>query len=426
MCRSCGPWRESVHHPACMPAPTVLLCMGTRPEIIKMAPVYHALADSPLRPVVLHTGQHSDIAWPLYEFFGMAPDVELDLTRERPSLGHLNARLLDAVDGVISEVGAEAVLVHGDTSSALAAAMASFYAGTPVGHVEAGLRSGNPMDPFPEEMNRTVIAKLARWHFAPTRRAVGHLVREGCAPGAISLTGNTVVDAVRDALARTPERVGPREAEGGRTVLVTMHRRENWGRPIEEVARAVGEAVRAHPDLRVVWPMHPNPDVRAAVRRGLGAADLGPAVARVELSEPLDYAPMLHALRDAWLVLTDSGGIQEEAAALDRPVLVLRRTTERPELIEAGGGALVGTDHATVLSWLTGLATDPVAYGALRCPTNPYGDGRAGERVAAVLAEALAHRAEAVAPSRPEPLPAAPPARLVVSRLPSVRPFATA
>lgn len=383
-----------------MARPTVLLCMGTRPEIIKMAPVYHALADSLLRPVVLHTGQHDSIAWPLYRFFGMEPDRVLDLTRERPSLGHLNAQLLDAVDGVLSDEGAEAVLVHGDTSSALSAAMAAFYAGAPIGHVEAGLRSGNPTDPFPEEMNRTVIARLARWHFAPTRRAVRNLIGEGVQPSGVSLVGNTVVDAVHHGLgvigdggwvpAGLPDDVAA-WATGGRLALVTMHRRENWGRPIVDVAEAIAEAVAATPDLRVLWPVHPNPAVREAVAAGVERAGLSAEAAdRLRRIEPLDYPAMLWALRQSWLVLTDSGGIQEEAAALDRPVLVLRKTTERPELIEAGGGALVGASGDAVRAWLRDLTTDAEVYGTLRCETNPYGDGRAADRIADVLTRELA------------------------------------
>ncbi|WP_095514469.1 non-hydrolyzing UDP-N-acetylglucosamine 2-epimerase [Rubrivirga sp. SAORIC476] len=408
-----------------MPRSTVLLCMGTRPEIIKMAPVYHALRGGPLTPVVLHTGQHDSIAWPLYQFFGMEPDRVLDLTRERPSLGHLNAQLLDALDGVLDAENAEAVLVHGDTSSALSAAMAAFYAGAPVGHVEAGLRSGNPTDPFPEEMNRTVIARLATWHFAPTHRAVRNLVREGVRPESISLVGNTVVDAVHHGLgvigsgSWVPSGLPADTAEwtrSGRLALVTMHRRENWGRPIEEVAAAIAEAVLATPDLRVLWPVHPNPAVGAAVQAGLDRAGLSAAArARIRLVEPLDYPAMLWALRRSWLVLTDSGGIQEEAAALDRPVLVLRQTTERPELIEAGGGVLVGASGDAVRGWLRDLTTRPDAYAALRCETNPYGDGTAGEQIAATLADEVAHRATTgmpriPAPSAPHvgPLPPAP------------------
>ena len=398
--------------------PAVLLCMGTRPEIIKMAPVYHALVGGPLRPVVVHTGQHEAVAWSLYRFFGMAPDHALDLRRERPSLGHLSAQLLDGLDGILGAERARAVLVHGDTSSALAAALAAFYAGVPVGHVEAGLRSGDPANPFPEEMNRTLIARLARWHFAPTSGAARNLLREGVAPSAVLPVGNTIVDAVGLGLgALAGPGATPRALEGlgawsrgKRLALVTMHRREHWSGPIEDVARAVAESARLH-DLRVLWPVHPNPRVADAVRAGLAAVPTD----RVRLVEPLDYPAMLWALRRAWVVLTDSGGVQEEAAALGRPVLVLRHTTERPELVEAGGGALVGPSGAAVRAWLRDLVTQPARYAALRSAENPYGDGRTGERIAAVLAREVAG-AHVEAPAA-FPLPTVAPLRLATPAL---------
>ena len=416
-----------------MTRPTVLLSMGTRPEIIKMAPVYHALRGGPLRPVVVHTGQHRDLAWSLYRFFGMTPDHTLDLTRHRTTLGHLNAQLLDATDAVLAREDAQAVLVHGDTSSALSAAMAGFYAGVPVGHVEAGLRSGDPANPFPEEMNRTMIARLARWHFAPTPGAVRNLRREGVAPEAITRVGNTVVDAVQFGLGRLAEVEGvpvglPADAEawldGGELVLVTMHRRENWGAPIEDVAAAVVETARAHPHLRVLWPVHPNPEVRSAVRRGLargaagGAASAAGASERIRLVEPLSYPALLWALGRSWLVLTDSGGIQEEAAALGRPVLVLRTTTERPEVIEAGGGALIGPSGVSVRAWVHDLAGDPGAHAALTCDRNPYGDGQTGRRIAAVLAREIGRPA----PAASGPTDEAPATRTAVTPLPGLFP----
>ncbi|MEM1042532.1 MAG: UDP-N-acetylglucosamine 2-epimerase (non-hydrolyzing) [Bacteroidota bacterium] len=387
-----------------MPANTVLLCMGTRPEIIKMAPVYHALKASSLRPVVLHTGQHSDMAWPLYDFFEMTPDLALDLARERPTLGHLSARLLDTLDEVMVESEAVAMLVHGDTSSTLAAALAAFYAGIPVGHVEAGLRSHNGRDPFPEEKNREIVARLARWHFAPTSRAVGNLMREGCVPKHVHLVGNTIVDAAQrglEAILDVPEQHEDSDAlfdddmaewaSRGRLVLVTAHRRENWGRPISEVAAAVGALAARHPGIRFLWPLHPNPAVRSAVAFGLQMGGMQTAD-RIRLSKPLSYPQMLWALRKSWLVMTDSGGIQEEAAALDRPVLVLRKTTERPELIEAGGGALVGTERYALEAWVNELITDEAFYGRMQCLENPYGDGKTAPRIAAILERDLARQ----------------------------------
>ena len=411
-----------------MARPTVLLSMGTRPEIIKMAPVYHALRGGPLQPVVVHTGQHRDLAWSLYRFFGMVPDRTLDLRRHRATLGHLNAQLLDATDEVLTRENAQAVLVHGDTSSALSAAMAGFYAGVPVGHVEAGLRSGDLANPFPEEMNRTMIARLARWHFAPTQGAVRNLRREGVAPEAISRVGNTGVDAVRFGLGRLAEVEGvpvglPADAEtwlaDGELVLVTMHRRENWGAPIEDVAASVVETARAHPHLRVLWPVHPNPEVQSAVRRGLargaGASGVG---GRIRLVEPLSYPALLWALSRSWLVMTDSGGLQEEAAALGRPVLVLRATTERPEVIEAGGGALIGPSGVSVRAWVRDLAGDPDAHAALTCDENPYGDGRSGCRIAAVMAAEIGRPSPAASGPTDEAPATSPP----VTRLPTPGP----
>ena len=361
-----------------------------------MAPVFHALEGSPLRPVVVHTGQHGEVAWDLYRFFGMEPTHALDLTRERPSLGHLNAQLLDSLDRVVGAERAAAVLVHGDTSSALAAAMAAYYAGVPVGHVEAGLRSGDLDNPFPEEMNRTLISRMARWHFAPTPGAVGNLRRERVPADRVALVGNTIVDAVRhgtaalDAMpgrpAGLPDDVRAWVSDAD-LVLVTMHRRENWGAPIEDVAEAVGETARAHPGLRFLWPVHPNPAVSAAVDRGLGRA--GETGDRVRLTGPLSYPGLLWALRRSWLVLTDSGGIQEEAAALGRPVLVLRTTTERPELIDAGGGVLIGPSGVAVRAWVHELSGDAATYGALAGAENPYGDGLTGRRISEFLVREL-------------------------------------
>ena len=389
-------------------APTVLLCMGTRPEIIKMAPVYRALAAGPIRPVVVHTGQHGEMAWELYRFFGMVPDHALALERERPTLGHLSARLLDGLDRVIAAEAADAVLVHGDTSSALAAAMAAFYAGVPVGHVEAGLRSGDLDDPFPEEMNRTLIGRIARWHFAPTPGAVGHLRDEGVAEHAIALVGNTVVDAVQYGLDALADRDAPPDGmppdaeawlDGADLALVTMHRRENWGAPIADVAQAVAETARDHPGLRFLWPVHPNPAVREAVERGIARG--GGAGGRVRLTGPLSYPALLCALRRSWLVLTDSGGIQEEAAALDRPVLVLRQTTERPEVIEAGGGALIGPSGRSVRAWVQELAANDEAHAAFAGAANPYGDGLTGRRIADLMVRALGADRRSVARTGP-------------------------
>ena len=401
------------------PVPVVLLCMGTRPEAIKMAPVVHAIRDAGMEPLILHSGQHNAVAYEVYRFFGIQPDAHLTLDRERTSLGHLGARLLDGIDKVISRTPVAAVLVHGDTATTLAAAQAAYFNRIPIGHVEAGLRSHDDNDPFPEEKNREMVARLATWHFAPTALAARNLRDENIAEDKIYRVGNTIVDAAEWGIAQLerPEMRAPKRlltwATSGRLVLVTAHRRESWGRPIEGIARSVAELAEEHPDLRFLWPIHPNPAIRESVETGL--RDLPESMrSRVHLTSPLTYPRLLWALRQSWLVLTDSGGIQEEAAALDRPVLVLRKHTERPEIIEAGGGRLVGTDAEAIRRWVSGLATDPVAYASLRCNENPYGDGRAAVRIARVLhrelmpAEASASSPDFYLVPRPSALSAVP------------------
>ncbi len=379
----------------------VVLCMGTRPEIIKMAPVYHALRGGPLEPVVLHTGQHEEMAWPLYDFFKMQPDHRLHLQRERPSLGHLSALLMDQLDGFFAGQEAAAVLVHGDTSSALMAALAAFYHKLPVGHVEAGLRSFRDYDPFPEEKNRQLIDRIANWHFAPTEGAVENLRREGITDPSIFQVGNTVVDATRwgmehaieyyaslspDALDQVHEMV--KQVQDGRLLVVTAHRRENWGKAIEGIAEEVRSLLESHSDLHLIWPVHLNPIVRKTVKNVMGK--LAPNVeARMMLTGPLDYPQMLWLLRHAWLVLTDSGGLQEEAASLNVPVLVLRKTTERPELIEAGGGALIGTEPGTLRAWVMRLLRSEALHDRMTDIENPYGDGHSGHYIADILKNAL-------------------------------------
>jgi UDP-N-acetylglucosamine 2-epimerase len=277
------------------------------------------------------------------------------------------------------------VIVQGDTTSTLAAAQAAFFAGVPVAHVEAGLRTHDLSDPFPEEMNRVLTAQLARWHFAPTAGAALNLAREGVPGETVHVVGNTVVDAARQGVARLPAATPPE----GRRLLVTAHRRENWGAGLARIAHAVARLVAAHDDLSVLWPLHGNPAVAGAVRSALSAAS--PAVsARLQLVAPLDYPSLLQHLRQATLVLTDSGGLQEECAALSVPVAVLRASTERPELIDSGGGVLLGTDEDRIVDVTTRLLADPAALTRMRGASNPFGDGRAAERIAAVLLGAQA------------------------------------
>ncbi len=381
----------------------VLISVGTRPEIIKMAPVHRALRRRGLPVAWVHTGQHREMADTLYAFFGICPEHEVDLQRRNGGLAHLNALLLEALSEIYERVRPRAVLVHGDTTSTLASAQAAFYLDVPIGHVEAGLRTGIAREPFPEEKNREITARLARWHFAPTRQAAANLQAEGISGGDVHVVGNTAIDA---ALAGTERlqtlldggsSVLPPALEtlrlrgrGLRLVTVTAHRRENWGDGIRATARAVARLLVERPDLAVVWPVHGNPAVADVVQTELGPLAAGALQGRLILCEPLDYPALLWCLQRSELVLTDSGGIQEEGAALSRPVLVLRNTTERPELIEAGAGLLVGTDGDRIVAEVGRLLDDPAALARMRDAINPFGDGRTAERIADVLTHDLA------------------------------------
>lgn len=378
-------------------APSVLISVGTRPEIIKMAPVHAALRQRGLPVAWVHTGQHHDMADSLYQFFGITPEHTITLQRRNGSLAHLNGLLLEELSALYERLRPRAVLVHGDTTSTLASAQAAFYNDVPIGHVEAGLRTFNAREPFPEEKNRELTARLARWHFAPTAGAAANLAREGISGPRVHTVGNTAVDAALaacerlDALVAAGQPVLPAPIEwlrqhgsAWRLLTVTAHRRENWGDGITQAARAVARLLADHADLAVVWPVHGNPAVSDTVHRELGALarDLG---GRLTLCPPLDYPALLWCLRRSVLALTDSGGIQEEGAALSTPVLVLRNTTERPELIAAGAGLLVGTETDHIVQTVSALLADTAALERMRQAVNPFGDGRTAQRVAATL-----------------------------------------
>jgi len=368
-----------------MPQPTVLAVFGTRPEAIKLAPVVRALEAGPSLGVrVVATGQHRAMLDQVLAVFGIAPDHDLDVMVPGQTLPELTSRLLPPLDRVIAAEAPAAVLVQGDTTTAFAAALAAFYRRVPVGHVEAGLRTHDRYAPFPEEINRRLIGDLASWHFAPTERARDALLREGVPEGDVLVTGNTVVDALRHVLATTEAGMPAIPEEGQRLVLVTAHRRENFGRPFEALCRAVRRIADGHPDVDVCFPVHPNPNVREPVRRILAGHP------RVRLLEPLDYVAFAHLLARADLVLTDSGGIQEEAPTLGKPVLVMRDATERPEAVEAGVVELVGTDEERIVAAAARLLDDPLAYARMARAVSPYGDGRASERIVAFLAARLA------------------------------------
>lgn len=353
-----------------MSKPTVMCVFGTRPEAIKMAPVVLAIAQCPdLDLKVCVTAQHRQMLDQVLELFGIVPDDDLDLMQPGQTLPDLTSRVLTQLTPVLKARKPALVLVHGDTSTTMAASLASFYEQIPVGHVEAGLRTDDLYNPFPEEMNRRLTSQLTRLHFAPTETAVQNLRRDGIAPEGIFRTGNTVIDA----LLETARKITP-EPHAGRTLLVTAHRRENWGEPLRDICWAVRDLVERNPDVRVVFPAHLNPIVQNTAREILGGLE------RVQIIAPLDYAPFVKAMKEATLILTDSGGVQEEGPSLGKPVLVMRTTTERPEAVDAGTVRLVGVKRADILRNAQDLLDDRAAYDRMANAVNPYGDGHAARR----------------------------------------------
>jgi UDP-N-acetylglucosamine 2-epimerase (non-hydrolysing) len=368
-----------------------MVIYGTRPEAIKLAPVVRALADhDALTPEVVVTGQHREMLDQVNDFFGITPDVDLDLMIHGSSVNAIARRVLAAMEEQFDAGRPDAVVVQGDTTSAFAASLAAFLAHVPVVHVEAGLRTRNLRSPFPEEANRRLTGVVADLHLAPTTTARANLLAESVDPARILVTGNTVVDAlhwaVRQPVVFTDPRVAALGAQSGAQrplLLVTTHRREAWGRRMAAAMAGLGDVAAAHPELDVLLPMHRNPVVRDAVRESLGDR------ANVVLTEPLAYAEFAHVMARAHLVVTDSGGIQEEAPSLGKPVLVMRDTTERPEGVDAGTVRLVGTDREAVRTETERLLTDPAAYAAMATAVNPYGDGHAAGRCVAAIAGLL-------------------------------------
>ena len=355
----------------------VMVVAGTRPEAIKLAPVVRRLrAVAGLAVRLVATGQHRELLAQALGEFDLVADVDLDLMRPDQSLADLTARALVALDRTIAAEAPDLILAQGDTTTVLASALASFYRRVPFGHVEAGLRTGNLDRPFPEEGNRVLAGRLAALHFAPTAAARRNLLGEGVAAGAIHLTGNTGIDALRWAVESLP----PLAAHDGRTILVTAHRRENFGAPLEEICAAIGDLVDRHATAWVVISVHPNPAVRSVIRDRLGATG------RVRLVDPVGYREFVALMRSSFLILTDSGGIQEEGPSLGIPVLVLRDETERPEAVAAGTVRLVGADRGAIVAAVARLWDDPAAYRAAATAANPYGDGFAAERIARVVA----------------------------------------
>jgi UDP-N-acetylglucosamine 2-epimerase (non-hydrolysing) len=370
-------------------AKKVLCVFGTRPEAIKMAPVVLALDASPdFEPVVAVTAQHRSMLDQVLETFAITPDHDLGIGRDNQTLGDITRRALAGIERLIAGVEPDLVVLQGDTTTAFTAALAGFYARVPVAHVEAGLRTGDPMSPYPEEVNRRLISQLAALHLAPTPSAATNLVAQGINPGTVVCTGNTVIDALNWTVAQ-PERAESAllrdlASDGRRLILVTVHRRESWGAPITRVARALATVARANPDVLVVVPVHKNPVVRQSVVPVLGD------VANVRLVEPVPYGDFAHVMRRSHLIVTDSGGIQEEAPSLGKPVLVLRKVTERLEAVAAGSTELIGTEEAYVARRVQDLLSDPVGYARMARAQNPYGDGRAAARSVAAMRWLLA------------------------------------
>lgn len=357
-----------------------------------MAPVVQELSRSDKLSVrVCVTAQHRQMLDQVLELFDIRPDHDLDLMRPNQTLDAVTAGVLTGIGKVLDEERPDVVLVHGDTTTTLAASLAAFYRRLPLGHVEAGLRSGNLMAPWPEEMNRRVATLATRFHFAPTETSKANLLREGVPEAHIHITGNTVIDALLETAGKTrePDRRSELDArfpyldEGKRLVLVTGHRRENFGAGFENICGALLDIARAHP-VQIVYPVHPNPSVREPVERLLGGNDA------IHLIDPLDYEPFVHLMDRAHLIITDSGGVQEEAPSLGKPILVMRETTERPEAVDAGTVILVGTDRGRIVDETSRLLTDQNHYGRMAQAINPYGDGKAASRIRKIVEEELA------------------------------------
>ena len=377
----------------------IVISIGTRPEIIKMAPVYWALKRMGATPILLHTGQHDELAYPLYDFFGLKPDIDITIQRNATSTSNdlvdLHTLLLQKIAPVIGEIKPDIVAVHGDTLSAMVSAWIAFSYKIEIAHVEAGLRSYHKYQPFPEEKNREIIGRLADFHFAPTTLAKQNLLNEGILASMIHVVGNTIVDAVTFGLEKLTtssfselaitnkqvKQILSDMSDKSKMILVTVHRRENLPQSIQSIVRALGELLKNNPEFLVIWPVHANHLVKEAV---YGEYEkLAPELRkRMYLTVPLNYPDFLHVLQCAWIIMTDSGGIQEEAAVLHKPVLILRNTTERPEIIGCGIGMLVGTTYEKIIATVTKIMTDNILY---HNTPNPFGDGKSADKIAHIL-----------------------------------------
>ena len=363
----------------------VLVVFGTRPEAIKMAPLVKALhAHSKIEAKVCVTAQHREMLDQVLSLFEIEPDYDLDIMKSGQTLTDITGKILKGMESVLLDCKPDAVLVHGDTTTTLSAALAAFYQKIPVGHVEAGLRTQNIYSPWPEEVNRQLTSVITRWHFSPTEKSRKNLLAENVESESIMVTGNTVIDALHEVIRRL-DMLPDLRAElidqfsfldnDKRTILVTGHRRESFGGGFERVCNALVEIAEKFPDAQIVYPVHLNPNVREPVNRFLKNID------NIHLIEPLEYIPFVYLMSQSYFILTDSGGVQEEAPSLGKPVLVLRETTERPEAVEAGTVRLVGTDVEKIVNESVLLMKDENAYNEMAYAHNPYGDGKACERI---------------------------------------------
>ncbi len=360
----------------------ILIAFGTRPEFIKLAPVIFELRRHPdhFETILLATAQHRGLLDQMMNLFGLEPDIDLDLMTPNQTLGRLTGKILASVQDAFQKTRPDLLIVQGDTTTAMAAALAAFYLGIPVAHVEAGLRTGDPRNPFPEEVNRRIISVIAGLHFAPTENAARNLRREGIREDRIFITGNTVVDALKFMIPQLRKvRLPLKPMRNGRLLLVTAHRRENFGRPLENICLALRDLQEKFDDIEIVYPVHPNPNVGLVAERILGGRP------RIHLLKPLDYLVLLRLMKESFFILTDSGGIQEEAPVFGKPVLVLRKVTERPEGVRAGVSRIVPPERLVIVREATLLLVRPDAYRRMAMTGNPYGDGKASRRIVAAL-----------------------------------------
>ncbi len=364
----------------------IMLVFGTRPEAIKMCPLVRELKKrTALETVVCVTGQHRQMLDQVLQAFEVTPDFDLAVMKENQTLFDVTTNILNAIKAVLETAKPDVVLVHGDTSTTFVTALACFYKQIPVGHVEAGLRTYNLYSPYPEEFNREAVSLIAQYHFAPTAQAAQNLLGEGKDKSRIWITGNTAIDAMKLTVREDYSHPELSWAADSRLILITAHRRENLGEPMYHMFRAIRRVMEEHPDVKAIYPIHMNPQVRATADEVFGEQAEGGREERMHIIEPLDVLDFHNFMKRSYLILTDSGGIQEEAPSLGKPVLVMRDTTERPEGIAAGTLRLVGTNEDTIYEEFSRLLNDREAYEQMACASNPYGDGHACERIADIL-----------------------------------------